>query len=342
MKKQFWIINLIASTLSSGSLTILLHYGFNATNKPIILFTCTAIAFYTISHLVTRKHYTKQLTRTLHLLRQIEDNNPEALNRLNKKTHSKHNHEINQFLFNYIRKKDFKIETLEKLEDYRREFLGNVSHELKTPLFAAQGFVHTLLDGALEDKDVSERFLQKSAKNLDHLQLLIQDLLTISNLESGEIKLNFEHFNISTLTKEIGEDLEDRFKQKNILLTITANTQTIVHADRQRIRQVLLNLINNALKYTNEGEISVTFDTIDKQIVTTIKDTGIGIPPEHIGRIFERFYRVDKSRSKEKGGTGLGLAIVKHVLESHHSSISLKSTPKKGSIFSFPLPSGNF
>lgn len=247
---------------------------------------------------------------------------------------------INQEIFTFASRKEQEISELKKLELYRREFLADISHELKTPIFAAQGFIHTLIDGAVDDKTVRDRFLKKAAKSLDGLNLLVQDLLTLSQIEIGEIKMDFADFDILALVEEVFEQLETKAEKKNAKLKIHTDTskKILVHADVNRIRQVLINLVDNAIKYGNEkGNVDVYLERDKDHVHVIIRDNGPGISPEHLGRIFERFYRVDKSRSKEKGGTGLGLAIVKNILDAHGSKVSVTSKFGKGSTFSFKL-----
>ncbi len=247
---------------------------------------------------------------------------------------------INDEIFSFATLKQKEIDELKKLEAFRKEFIADVSHELKTPIFAAQGFVHTLLDGAVNDKNVRNKFLKKAAKSLDGLDILVQDLLTLSQIETGDIKMRFEHIDLYKLSAEVVDQFEEKAEKKNIKLKLLGDHQKIsVYADWQRISQVMTNLISNAINYTPEdGEVTITFDVGKKNVVTLISDTGAGIPEQHINRIFERFYRVDKSRSREKGGTGLGLAIVKHILEGHNSKAEVESKEGKGSVFSFKLP----
>ncbi len=246
---------------------------------------------------------------------------------------------INEEIYSFATLKQKEIDELKKLEAFRKEFIADVSHELKTPIFAAQGFVHTLLDGAVNDKNVRNRFLKKAAKSLDGLDVLVQDLLTLSQIETGEIKMKFENIDLYKLCSEVVDQLEERAAKKTIHLVIQSDPQNlIVFADWQRITQVVTNLVSNAINYTPEGgEVKISFDIGKKNITTLISDTGEGIPSEHVHRIFERFYRVDKSRSREKGGTGLGLAIVKHILEGHNSKAEVQSSHGKGSVFSFKL-----
>ncbi|MFD1820131.1 two-component system, OmpR family, phosphate regulon sensor histidine kinase PhoR [Pseudarcicella hirudinis] len=246
---------------------------------------------------------------------------------------------LNDELFVYVAKKEQEVNELRRLEKFRREFLADVSHELKTPIFAAQGFVHTLLDGAMNDERVNEKFLMKAAKSLDGLDALVKDLLTLSQMEIGDIKMNKERVDIQAMTKEIFEQLEGKIKDRNVTVKITAPTEkTYVSADNQRISQVMTNLIDNAIKYGKEdGKVVVSFEDDKKHWLISVKDNGAGIGPEHLNRIFERFYRIEKSRSKDKGGTGLGLAIVKHIVQAHKSKISVMSKPDKGTTFSFKL-----
>lgn len=250
---------------------------------------------------------------------------------------------INKEIYSYAMLKQREIDELKKLEAFRKEFIANISHELKTPLFAAQGFVHTLIDGAVKDKSVRGKFLKKAAKSLDGLDMLVQDLLTLSHIETGEIKMHFEDFDLALLIREIVDQYENKADKKDVKLRIDpkAPVYIYVHADWQRINQVITNLISNAIKYNRaEGEITIGYRKVTGKVEVYVKDTGEGIPPEDLNRIFERFYRVDKSRSREKGGTGLGLAIVKHIIEEHGSSVEVESTVGKGSSFTFQLPQG--
>ncbi|HCW06176.1 MAG TPA: two-component sensor histidine kinase [Cytophagales bacterium] len=246
------------------------------------------------------------------------------------------NDEITSFAF--LKQKE--IDELKKLEAFRKEFIADVSHELKTPIFAAQGFVHTLLDGAMNDKNVRSKFLKKAAKSLDGLDSLVQDLLTLSQIETGDIKMKFDRIDLFKLCEEVVDQFEEKAAEKKIALSLVPNKQSKiwVHADPKRIEQVITNLVSNALNYTQEGgNVTVSFDIGKKNVTTFVADTGEGIPAQHLNRIFERFYRVDKSRSREKGGTGLGLAIVKHILEGHNTKAEVQSEVGKGSTFSFKL-----
>lgn len=250
---------------------------------------------------------------------------------------------INQEIYTYAASKQQEIEELKRMAAYRREFLADVSHELKTPIFAAQGFVYTLLDGAVKDKAVRTKFLKKAAKSLDGLEMLVNDLLTLSHIEAGEIKMHFESFDLLELVADIFDQIEGKADKKSMNLRFDKKYSYVeVFADYNRIYQVILNLITNSIKYSAENsDVVIGFEFHKSDIEVFVSDSGSGISPEHLKRIFERFYRIDKSRSKDRGGTGLGLAIVKHIVEAHGSSVTVTSTVGKGSIFSFKLPRSN-
>ena len=228
---------------------------------------------------------------------------------------------------------------MKRLERVRTEFLGNVSHELRTPIFAIQGFLETLLDGALEDESVRHQFVERAFVNAERLSTLLTDLIDISRIESGEMKLSLRYFDLNEVVKEVGATLSGLADTNNISLHIhTAHDPLEALIDKERFSQVVTNLLENAIKY-NKPEGSVTLSTYAENgtILVKIEDSGIGIPNEHIDRIFERFYRVDKDRSRSVGGSGLGLAIVKHIIEAHKATISVKSNFGLGTTFTISL-----
>ncbi|MFO7825979.1 MAG: ATP-binding protein [Cyclobacterium sp.] len=244
----------------------------------------------------------------------------------------------------YAAAKNREIETLQKNETFRKEFIADISHELKTPIFAAQGYIHTLLDGAVEDHTVRDKFLKRAAKSLNNLDNLVQDLITINQIESGFIRFHPVIFDVKNSILEVIEQLEGKAQKRGIKIDFQyeADSTYITFADRDKIYRVLQNLVSNAIKYNKEeGKVTIQLSHNKNHLSIEIKDQGPGIHPEDLKRIFERFYRVEKSRSREKGGTGLGLAIVKHILEGHKSKISVSSIVGKGSVFSFDLPIGN-
>ncbi len=232
------------------------------------------------------------------------------------------------------------IQELKAREQFRREFIGNISHELKTPVFNIQGYLLTLLDGALDDPDINRKYLKRASKSVDRMINIIDDLETISNLEANRVHLDYSNFDIVSLVQETFELLEENAKDRQVTLKLKKDYDKPlkVRGDRQKIEQVLINLIINAIKYgRNKGKVEVRFYDMHNNILIEISDDGIGIPQEDIPRIFERFYRVDKSRSREAGGTGLGLSIVKHIIEAHKQAINVRSSENAGSTFSFTL-----
>ena len=236
-------------------------------------------------------------------------------------------------------KKEVEIQTLKTLEKYRREFFGNVSHELKTPIFNIQGYVETLIDGALYDKTVNKKYLKRTSKSIDRLIYIIKDLESISQLESEELNLEISDWKLKTLITEVLEQFEIKAKKKKIkLLHDKKSTNVMVRGDKDKISQVLSNLISNSIKYgKNGGFTKLGLHQTSEKSMVFIKDNGIGIAEKNINRLFERFYRVDKSRSREQGGTGLGLAIVKHIIEAHDQVVNVKSKVGKGTEFSFSI-----
>lgn len=232
------------------------------------------------------------------------------------------------------------IETLKTLENYRKRFLGNVSHELKTPIFSIQGYIETLLDGGLYDESINERYLKRASHNVDRILTIVKDLEEISKLESGELMLEIQQFDIKELVREVFIDLEFQTREQDISLIFKEGAEKAfqVKGDKELIRRVIENLIVNSIRYGKEGGLTkVSFYDMDKQVLIEVSDDGIGIEEKHLKHLFDRFYRADKSRSRQSGGSGLGLSIVKHILEAHHQSINVRSTVGIGSTFGFTL-----
>lgn len=224
--------------------------------------------------------------------------------------------------------------------EYRRKFVGDISHELKTPIFNIQGYLHTLLDGGLEDEQINKKFLKKAAKNVERLYTIVEDLTAISRMESGDLLLEMQVFDLKELAMEVFEDLEFKAHDNQLELAFKsgADQHFMVRADRESIRQVLMNLVDNSIKYGNSGgSTKLGFYDMDRYILVEVADNGIGIPKEHVPHVFDRFYRVDKSRSRDRGGSGLGLSIVKHIIEAHKQTINVRSTSQLGSTFGFTL-----
>ncbi len=231
------------------------------------------------------------------------------------------------------------ISKLKEQEAFRREFLGNLAHELKTPIFSIQGYILTLLEGGLEDDKINQKFLERASISTDRIVGILDDLDNITKMEDEKFQLKMESFDIVTLAKETFESLELMAQEKNIVFSLEdPGEPTFVLADREKIGQVLTNLVRNSIAYgNNEGSTTITIFTIDDLTTIAVSDDGIGIEQSHLSRLFERFYRVEKSRTRHEGGSGLGLAIVKHIIESHNQKISVKSTPGIGSQFHFSL-----
>lgn len=236
------------------------------------------------------------------------------------------------------RSKD-EMNTLRTMETYRKEFLGNVSHELKTPLFSLQGYIDTLKTIPPDDGMIREKYLDRCDKNIERLINIVCDLEEMSRLESNALILYRTNFDIVLLLREVTESLESIFAECSVRLKPIELLPIMVNADRARIEQVLINLLTNAAKYNvGGGMVEVRFTDMFDKVMVEVVDTGVGIAQDHLPRLFERFYRIDKARSRSHGGTGLGLAIVKHILEAHHETIGVRSTQGVGTTFYFMLP----
>ena len=250
--------------------------------------------------------------------------------------------EVRQDVESWAMQRKAEIDVLIKNEAFRKEFLQNLSHELKTPIFAIQGYVDTLLAGALHNEAVNTKFLQSTSRNVDRLVNLIDDLDEISRLESGQLQLNKQNFIVQEQVKDVYETLFLKAKEKNIRCVIKkgCDIPMTVYADKEKIKQVLTNLVDNAIKYSNQnGTIEASFYNMDgRNVLIEIGDEGVGIPEEHIPRIFERFYRTDLARTRKEGGSGLGLSICKHIVEAHGQTIHVRSKIDVGTTIGFTLP----
>jgi two-component system phosphate regulon sensor histidine kinase PhoR len=248
--------------------------------------------------------------------------------------------EVNREVLEWANTKSKEINKLKELESYRKEFLGNVSHELKTPIFNIQGYVLTLLDGALNDPTINKKYLERTEKSINRLISIVEDLESISKLESKVLKLVLEKVNIVQLVTEAFDSQEMRARKRGIKLVFDQeyDDPIWVIADKKRIFQALTNLVVNSINYGKDGgRTKVSFMDMNENVLVEVNDNGIGIPKQDIKRVFERFYRVDKSRSREQGGTGLGLAIVKHIVEAHNQTINVSSSLNEGTSFVFTL-----
>lgn len=292
-------------------------------------------AFFFVKYLIDRFVYSrlKPIYKTLNSFRNAESSGEDIssgdiLNDANRRVEA------------WVKDRASEIQHLKKMEKYRKEFIGNVSHELKTPVFNIQGYILTLLDGGLDDPNINELFLKRTEKSIDRMISIIEDLEAISKLEAGEMKLNREDTDLLKLIEDVFEMHEIRAKEKKISLRLGDgfSQKVNVNIDKERMHQVFSNLIVNSINYgQKKGETVVNVYDMDNKVLVEIKDNGIGISKKHQPRIFERFYRVDKSRSREQGGTGLGLSIVKHIIEAHGQTINVSSEQGKGTSFTFTL-----
>ncbi|MEM7104156.1 MAG: ATP-binding protein [Bacteroidota bacterium] len=326
-------------TLLFVGIKLLVGADFDWYYLPLFSLLTFAINFLTISEALKRYIYRriKLVYKTIHKLKSPKEN---KLSQISLQDHIID--EVEQEVFDWANNQAREIEDLKKLEAYRRDFIGNISHELKTPLFNIQGYLDTLVEGGLEDPQINRNFLIRAIKNVERLNNIVEDLDMISNIEAGELQLDIQKFDIRELSYEIFEELEISALDRNINLKIKdgCDFPFVVEADRERIRQVLVNLISNSIKYGKQnGRTQIGFYNMDQNILIEVSDDGLGIAKSHLPRLFERFYRVDKSRSREQGGTGLGLAIVKHLVEAHKQTINVRSTEGLGSTFGFTLKS---
>jgi two-component system phosphate regulon sensor histidine kinase PhoR len=252
--------------------------------------------------------------------------------------------EVSREVRTWANQKGEEIEELKEAAEYRKEFLGNVSHELKTPIFNIQGFIDTLIDGGIHDPKINLKYLHKASQNVDRMVTLVEELDNISKLESGRLELNYSKFDICEVFTETFDDLEIKAETKGIAMDFKKSDRKPiwVSADKELIRGVITNLIVNSIKYgAEDGQTLVGFYDLNDKLLVEVSDNGVGIAQEHLPRLFERFYRVEQSRNRDEGGTGLGLAIVKHIIESHGETINVRSKEGEGSTFGFTISKSN-
>ena len=339
--RQFSILAaFMLSLLSVVIVELTLYFSGTLINQRyiIIMFFVLLILAYWVIYYLLEKLITQKISLLYRTIHNFKINRGDFPLNMNEDVLGKTEKEV----LGWVEKSREEIEKLRLQEEFRREFLGNLSHELKTPIFSIQGYILTLLEGGLEDENINRAFLERASKGVDRVTGIIEDLDLITKIESEELKLNATTVNVVDLAKEIVESLEIKAQKRNISLSLDwkrAGSQEInVLCDRDKIGQVLGNLINNSINYGVEnGHTEVRFFDLEDNILIEVSDDGIGIKEEHLPRLFERFYRVDKSRTRNVGGTGLGLAIVKHLVEAHGQTIDVRSTEGQGSTFSFTL-----
>ena len=321
------------------TMSVFLYYQNIFNFKIIVLFSVLVFTvFYLIMNFYIEKNIYKRVDKIYKNIMILESKSTPVQNITISKDLDFLENEINK----YAKLKKLEVQSFKDKAEFRKEFIGNVAHELKTPLFTVQGYISTLLDGAMDNPEILKKYLQRAEKGVDRLIYIVQDLDMITKIEFGENKLSKSNFDILILIKNIFEDLEMKAKNKNISLLINDSEKSsiMVYADMERIQQVITNLIVNSIKYGDtNGTTEVSIEPFKtKKIVIRIADNGEGIEAEHIPRLFERFYRVDKSGSRSEGGSGLGLSIVKHIIDAHNESIFVESKYGIGSEFSFTLP----
>ena len=325
----------LSGTMWLGTIILGLLLGFHGKQWLFIVLSIVlfGVAYYVVRNVLLRyvRNRIDVLYRTVDGLKRpkITDKNSDVLAQISDDIHDwtdAHTAEIVQ---------------LRKMEAYRREFIGNISHELKTPIFNIQGYLDTLLEGAIADPNVNERYLQRAADNAERLNLIVSDLNTIAQLESDALQLEQTRFDLRLLVQEVMDDMQVMAAPLNIKIRCDRAKflELWVTADRKQIHAVLTNLLTNAIKYgTQDGWVKIAFFDMDKsRVLVEISDNGMGIEAQHLPRLFERFYRTDAARSRTVGGTGLGLAIVKHIVEAHQQTIHVRSTVNKGTVFGFTL-----
>lgn len=333
-----FIAGLLAASISTIIIAIETQDVWVSTvNFCVVLGVCFFVFLYLLQEFIYNK--IKLIYKSIY---RFKTQNPNELRALDKRN-SDPIETVSKEVLGWMLENRKEVDQLKEQENYRRDFLGNVSHELKTPIQSIQGYIHTLLDGALEDKKVNRLFLEKASNSTDRLIELVDELTSISKLESDKSLLNVERFDLVKLTAEVIEMVEKQAEAKDISIRFKKqNAKTVmVQADKLKVRQVLVNLIINALKYGQQhGKVFIGFYDMDKNVLTEISDDGEGIAEKHLPRLFERFYRTDKGRSRDQGGSGLGLAIVKHIIEAHKQTVNVRSTIGVGSTFGFTLKKG--
>ena len=332
-----FITSVLFTLLTVGGFSFLLYFKYNIIDIESTLYA-TAIVFAVLFFILQKRVEQFIYKRVLKI---YEDVSLLDLNNFNKTSVTPDIESLSKEMQKFAEDKQLEIESLNERETYRREFLGNVSHELKTPLFTVQGYILTLMEGAADDKKIRERYLERANIGVERLTAIVKDLDMISKLESNDLNLTIQPFNCLEMIQNVFELFDMKVKKKSMTLRFDKLYEfpIFVKGDAAKIEQVLINLIENSIKYGKiGGVIMVSVGSSGKnKIAIKVKDNGEGIKKENIHRIFERFYRVDKSRSRDQGGSGLGLSIVKHIIEAHKQTITLESEYGEGSEFTFTL-----
>ena len=331
---QSWLVSLAASVMLMLIMLvhiILFEFSLSFANSVILVSSVGLSSFILVRWLVDQFIYNKIKL----IYKNIQDfkSRPRDLKDVDLR---KANRDVNKWNI----KREQEIQKLMIRESYRRQFVGNVAHELKTPIFNIQGYIDTLLDGAIDDQEINRKFLERANKSVGRMIHIVEDLDQITKLEAGTIDIEAEPVDMFELIQEVVDQLEMKAKKRNVNLVVKNQQKGrfLVQVDAEKIKQVLINLIENAIKYGKEGgEVICRMYSMGEQVLVEIADDGNGIPSEHLNKVFERFYRVDISRDRGLGGSGLGLSIVKHIIEAHNQTINIRSTEGEGCTFSFTL-----
>ncbi len=327
----------IASILGSNWVFSTILYKESQTTVKILVSIVTGLITFAI---ISKVIATFLETRVKHLFQIIHKPEDSNINELKLNQDQPLLEQVELEVSKYLKSQNQELNTLRDLEKYRQDFVGNVAHELKTPIFNIQGYVHTLKDGALDDPEVNKLYLQRASDNIDRMIKIIEDLDSVYKLESNQLKLEWQDIDILNFVETMKEEIKLLAKEKNISISIESDLpdELKIRADTDYLRQVFINLLENSVKYGKEnGETCIKLIDLDQNVLIEIQDNGPGIESKHLRHIFDRFYRVDKARSRQAGGSGLGLSIVKHILEAHGQNIKVRSTPGIGTIFSFTL-----
>lgn len=351
-KKYFSSISYRTAVISASLITVIVLFVLysNDIRSFAGLATPAAAAFFVsfvVIYSVSARLHARRVSKLYEIIKSISK---KRFNEHPLPSRAESKDELDELMYRTVKASEIvsrEMNRLNKIENYRKEFIGDISHELKTPIFAIQGFIETLLDGAVHDDEVNELFLKKTMRNVNRLIYLTNDLMEISRLETGELKSNFKDVYLRDIVLDVVESLQYKAQKEDIEIRVKDFGKNIqVRADRNQIKQVLINLIENGMKYNTAGgyvEIGIRDNEPEKnKLILFVKDTGIGIDKRDIKRVTERFFRVDKSRSRDKGGTGLGLAIVKHIVEAHGEKLSIESIPDEGSTFGITLTKAGY
>jgi len=330
-------ISVVLLIFNFGFFLIVSKKDFQAVYSISFILLFGAISYFIVLFILNR-YINEKITPIYKTIRNVPISGKKG--RLLEKFNSTNISDVQKEVEEWAKNQTEELTRLKDLEKYRKEFVGNVSHELKTPIFNIQGYVLTLLEGGIDDPKINKLYLQRSEKSIDRMISIVEDLESITKLESGELTLNFVNFDLVKLTEDVFDLAQMLASERNITLQFAAKNDKpiMVYADKKRIMEVMNNLVGNGIKYGKKrGHVKVGFYDLHETILIEVSDNGIGMDKTDLPRVFERFYRVDKSRSREQGGTGLGLSIVKHIIEAHDQTINVKSIADKGTTFTFTL-----